>query len=204
MPAGQFTPGPILHFVQFNKPVLGYGIGSPVFLGTAVVAPDQEEEENKIPVLNDLGGRSVPFQLIQDGSLWIVLTTLNRFDLGVCRAIRSLQSGGPGEATNLNTLGSESGRARGTLVIGSQDFQLILVNSYGGTPSSGLPVAVQPDLNTARAFASCVPLKYKEDTKGTRVLEVAMALQCNNVFNPVTRGFRSYVESFGPFPIPSN
>lgn len=182
----QATPGPIDHYVQFR------GASQAVYLGTAVIAPEQEAEDFKIPVLNDLGGRSVPFQLIQDGEQWLVMTTLNRFDLSVCRAMRALISGGPDQP---KTLGSETGRARGTLVIGSSDFQLILVNTYAGTPSAG---ANAGDLNAARGFYSSTILKYKESTAGTRVLEVSMAIQCNNVFNPATRGFSLYTES-GPF-----
>jgi hypothetical protein len=179
MPAMQATCGPIEHFVVFP----GQSIAT--YLGSAVLAPEQEAEDFKIPVLNDLGGRSVPFQLVQDGEQWMVMTTLNRFDLAVCRAIRALPGGGA-------PLGSETGIARGTLVIGLSDFQLILVNSYAGTPSAGVNAAA---LNAGRGFYSSTLLKYKESTVGTRVLEVSLAIQCNNVFNPATRGFSLYTES---------
>lgn len=180
--AGQFTPGPIDHYVQLR------GEGTARYLGTAVLAPDQEAEDYTIPVMNDLGGRSVPFQLVQDGEDWLVMTTMNRFDMSVLNAIRALQSGGPDQP---KTLGTETGRARGTLVIGISDFQLILVNTYAGTPSAG---ANAGDLPIARGFYSSKILKYKESTQGTRVLEVSMAIKCNNVFNPVTRGFSLYTQ----------
>lgn len=191
MPAGVFTPGPIDHYVQIA------GQSSPLYLGTAVLAPDQEAEDFKIPVLNDLGGRSVPFQLVQDGEQWIVSTTLNRFDMQVMNLIRGLPSRGPGEGINL---GTETGRARGTLVIGVNDFQLILVNTYAGTPSSG---AGAGDLPRARGFYSATILKYGESTKGTRVLEASLIIQCNNVFNPQTRGFSLYAQGNPAVPNPN-
>lgn len=190
MPAGQFTPGPIDHYVLFR------GAQVAEYLGTAVMAPEQEAEDFKIPILNDLGGRSVPFQLVQDGEQWMIQTTLNRFDFGVYRSIRDRISAGPGQPT---ALGSETGRARGTLVIGSSDFSLILVNTYAGTPSSGLPIGVLPPLNALRGFYSSTLLKYKESTVGTRVLELALLFQCNNVFDPISRGFGLYSEAAGSF-----
>lgn len=189
--AGIFTPGPIDHYVQLP------GQSVPQYLGTSVLAPDQEAEDFKIPVLNDLGGRSVPFQLVQDGELWMVSTTLNRFDMSVANAIRALPGGGPGEG---RVLGQESGRARGTLVIGVNDFQLILVNTYAGTPSAG---ANAGDLQRARGFYSSTILKYGESTKGTRVQEISFIIQCNNIFVPTTRGFVQYQQGAVAVPAPN-
>lgn len=185
MPAGQFTPGAIEHFVRFR------GQSTFNYLGSAVIAPEQEAEDFKIPVLNDLGGRSVPFQLIQDGEQWLIMTTLNRFDMAILNAMRALPGAGPGQAA---ILGQETGRARGTLVIGSSDFELALVNSYAGTPSAGANAQLLPP---GRVFASTTILKYKESTAGTRVLEVSMAIQANNVFDPVSRGFTLYSQTVG-------
>lgn len=191
MAANVFTPGPIDHYVQVA------GQSTPLYLGTAVLAPDQEAEDFKIPILNDLGGRSVPFQLVQDGEQWIVSTTMNRFDMAVANLIRALPSRGPGEGL---ALGSESGRARGTLVIGVNDFQLILVNTYAGTPSAGTAPA---ELPRARGFYSATILKYGESPKGSRVQEISFIIQCNNVFNPITRGFSNYQQGAISVPAPN-
>ncbi len=186
MAVGQYCNGPIDHYVQFR------GESTAVYLGTAVIAPEQEAEDFKIPVLNDLGGRSVPFQLVQDGEQWLCMTTLNRFDMAVLNRLRALPGAGPGQVP---VIGQESGRARGTLVIGINDFQLVLVNTYGNTPSAGVNAG---QLNTYRGFASATILKYKESTAGTRVLEASLAIQCNNVFDPASRGFLLYGQN-GPF-----
>ncbi len=177
--SSQFSPGPIHHFVIFRNQ------STPFYLGTAVLAPEPENEKFKIPIMNDLGGRSVPFQLIQDGETWYVVSTMNRFNLPLARDIRALESGGAG-------LGQESGFARGTFSIGISDFMLILLNGYATTPAAG---TVPDRLNVGRQWFSCNLRKYKESTVGTRALEVAMIIECQNVFIPSTRGFKNYTES---------
>lgn len=183
--AGIYTPGPIHHFVQFR------GAAQPVYLGTAVAAPKQANEKFKLEVFNDLSGRSVPFQLIQDGEKWMVTTVLNRFNLQVLRAIRALESGGAG-------LGFESATARGTLVLGVSDFSLILVNQYAGTAAQGYQATAGTqvlDLNNSRAFATSNLRTYEENTAGTRVLEVGLAVECLSLFAPAnTLGFVTYSE----------
>lgn len=197
-----FTPGAIYHYVRFNNQSTAY------FLGTAVTAPRASKEKYEIPVLNDIGGRSARFQSVQDGNEWKISTTLNRFDLNLCRSLRFLDSGvaptvpatsGPPLGTAIGTLGTETGYARGTLVIGVSDFELILVNAYAGTPASGLPNLGSLDMATARTYYACSVMGYDESTEGTRVLEVAMAIQSRNVFNLTTdqetRGFFGYSEA---------
>ncbi len=199
---GQFTPGPIYHFVRFEDvdATTGY------FLGTSVTAPRADLEKFEIPVMNDLSGRSVRFQSVQDGSEWKVSTTLNRFDLNLVRSLRFLGSGvpvttpltGPPLGTAIGTLGTETGYARGTLVLGVSDFELVLVNSYAGTPASGLPNTASLDMASARSYYGCSLMGYSESTEGTRVLEVALAIQSRNLFHnvaePENRGFFLYSE----------
>lgn len=174
------TPGPIHHFAVFRDQSTVF------YMGTAVLAPEQEGEKFKIPVLNDMGGRSVPFQLIQDGEYWMVQTTMNRFDQQVTRKIRSLEGAGA-------PLGQEGLSARGRLVLGISDWSLILLNEYAAI---GNPIAsANPELNPMRCFFSANMRMYKESTVGTRVLEVAMAIECQNLFNPANRGFKLYAEN---------
>ena len=183
--AFQFTPGPIHLFARFrNNTTADY-------LGTSVVCPEPEGEKFKLPVMNDLSGRSVPFQLVQDGESHMVMATMNRFDITVYRAIRALESGGAG-------LGFEGPFARGTLVMGVSDFELILVNQYAGTVVqgfSGTAGSATADLNAGRRYFSSNLRKYKESTAGNRVLEIALAIECQNIFVPLTGGFALYSET---------
>lgn len=202
MSMGIRTPGAIHHFVAFRN---GAGnISAGYYLGTAVAAPEQDNEKFKIPVMNDLGGRSVPFQLVQDGEKWLVTTTMNRFDLGLCRSIRALEDGTNPVPAPIDTPstapgavpGTESALARGTLVLGITDFVLVLVNSYAGTASAGQFVGgiSASDLANGRTFYSANLRTYKESTVGTRVLEVAMAIECLPLFDQQTRRFATYAE----------
>lgn len=194
MALGQRTPGPIHLFVRFRNQSSG------VYLGTCVTAPENEEEKYKIPVMNDLSGRSVPFQLVQDGQIDYVYATLNRFNLFVYQNIKNVESGLPPTGAGQNpAIGIESGLARGTLSVGVSDFELIIINQYFGTPSSGIYIDGPSDLPVGRRYYSANMRKSKESTVGTRVLEIALAFECQNVFNLTTRGFSLFTEeSMGP------
>lgn len=188
MPAGQFTPGPQHVFARFrSNPVAQY-------MGTCVKAPDPEHEFYYIDVLNDIGGRSVPYQLIQDGENARVVLVMNRFDLNVCRGVRALQAAAGGGL--VSQLGVNTGYARGTLVIGSSDFELVFVNTYAGTPAAGLPLVAAATLNPGRRYFSVVPTKYKESTEGERTLQVAFAFRCENgALDGGSSGFALYSDT---------
>lgn len=194
MSQGIRTPGPITAFAALRDTAGNLSAG--FYLGTCVTAPEPEGEKFKIPVMNDLGGRSVPFQLVKDGETWLIPLTMNRFDYTLCQQIRALDGGGA-------PVGSETGLARGTLVIGISDFVLCLVNQYAGTPSAGTFVGGlgNSDLIVSRTFATCNLRKYKESTVGTRVLEVAMMIEAQNVFDQTTRGFTLLTEGAPAIPL---
>lgn len=188
MSAGQYTPGPQHVYARFrSNPVAAY-------LGTCVRAPDPEHEFSYLDVMNDIGGRSVPYQLVQDGENARIVLVMNRFDIVVCRQIRALQAAAGGGS--VSQLGTTTAYGRGTLVIGSSDFELVFVNAYAGTPAAGLPLSVATNLNAGRRYYSTVPTKYKESTEGSRVLEVALALRCENgAISGGVGGFALYSET---------
>lgn len=199
MPIGQRTPGPIDLFASFNDGAGGYTNG--FYLGTCIAAPESEGEKFKIEVMNDIGGRSVPFQLVQDGEKWFVMLAMNRFNYSLVSTIRALESGPTGSVTPA-PLGSESSVARGTLVIGISDWRLIAINRYWGTTSAGQFIGgiAASDLPKGRMFYSCNLRKYKESTQGTRVLDIAMAIECQNLYYPTTKSFSCYTEDATKFP----
>lgn len=176
MATDQFTPGPIHLFAAINN--------SPTYLGTCVAAPEPEGEKFKIPIMNDLAGRSVPFQLVQDGEVWMVMATMNRFNLAAIYALLAREGGGA-------NVGSETNIARGTLYMGVNDWKLIVVNGYANTSSAG---TTPGNLPGGRVFQSANIRKYKESTVGTRVLEVAMAIELQNIMStsPGTGGFGAF------------
>lgn len=183
MPMGTHTPGPIHLFARFR------GSSSIFYVGTCVAAPEPEHHKARIPIMNDLAGRSEPFQIVKDGENAIVYATMNRFDWLLLQSVRALDSSNtpPAAPAAGNTFaGQESFSTRGTLVIGYTDFQLILWWEYNsiagasGTANDAAPV---------RMYTSVELTDYKESTQGTRVLEVACAFKATSVYSIPNFGF---------------
>jgi hypothetical protein len=159
------------------------------FLGTCVTAPDISQYPKHIDVYNDYGGRSVPTQLIWDGSESRVAVTVNRLDLAVARNIRD-------QAERIGTLGRvgrETNLDRGSLEIGVSDMELIFRNTYYGT------VNATPGLPIGRWYFSTVLEAYEEHTTGTRVEEVSMLFRCNNYYLG-GNGHAQFTEDASEFP----
>jgi len=186
MSMGIRTPGAIHLFARSRL------ISVARHIGTCVTAPEPEHEKFRIPVMNDLGGRSVPFQTIYDGETALVIATMNRFNYELIQQMRALDS---------NALGTDMPGTRGTLTLGIRDWQLLLIYEYAGTLSAG-SFNGPSDLPLGRLYASSTIRKYKESTVGTRVQEVTLAIECNNIFSLNGTGqFALYTEDgtqFGP------
>lgn len=177
---GAFThvTGPQEIAVRFR----GQAQGS--YLGTAVTAPEIDLNFATINVMNDLGGRSVPFQKVFDGEQHVLSAVLNRVDMTVLKQIRDLTH-------NVSNLGYEGQIERGTLMIGNNDFELQFNNVFYG--QSAAPA--QSDTPAGRRYASAILLAAKESTVGTRVQEIALQFECNAVFNPTARAFDLFTEN---------
>jgi hypothetical protein len=188
------TPGPKELYVKFAASLTantGAGIGSTSatgwqFLGTCVTAPDISEFPKFIDVYNDYGGRSVPTQLIWDGSESRLACTINRIDLAACRNVRD-------QPSHVGVPGSEYNIDRGSLVIGLTDFQFAFKDTYFGTANA------TPGLPPGRVYFSVVLEGYEEHTTGTRVEEVSLLLRCNNI-REANGQFQQYSEDPAVFP----
>jgi hypothetical protein len=185
------TPGAIDHYVRLRQSIVTTSQTVPantwLYLGTAVTAPEPETENHYIDVLNDLAGRSVPFQLVYDGQSEMVITSLNRFSYSIYQAIKSMKPGGIGTDGGLQGAPQVG---RGVLVIGNYDFELVLVNTYYATQAAlNINNPGDTEYPAARYYKSVVLRKDKESTVGTRVTEVALMLQSNNAFNSTDRTF---------------
>lgn len=165
-----------------------------LYVGTAVTSPAVEADPAYIQVMNDVSGRSKPHQLIYDGETHALTVTFNRFDYNVWKALRDAYS----HSTVLADHGYDGRFERGNLVLGAGDFELALAYDYGGTPAAtvGLPLG--------RWYASAVVGAYREDTAGTRVMEISARFDCNAIYNPATREHWLYSEAVLPtLPSPS-
>ncbi len=168
MAAYQHAPGAIHHFVAFRNAPSSY-----LYLGTAEVAPEVEADIAYLPVMNDLRGRSKPFNLVFDGESHAVFSTLNRFDYPVWKRCRDAI----GHDATLSTLGREGRLENGNLVLGTGDFELVLAYDFAGT------AAATADLPNGRRYYSGVVGGWKESTQGTRVMSVAVRFDCNSLWN---------------------
>lgn len=169
-----YAPGAIEHYVTLRN-------GTSYYLGTAVTAPEVEGRPFYLNVINDIGGRSAPMDKVGDRAQHLVTTTLNRFDETVLQIITGLNtSTGLAAHTTLN---------QGTLTFGYLDFQLVLVYaaSVAGLTPSIFPVG--------RRYYQSQVVGLRESTVGTRVQEVTLAIECNEIFVPATRVFNFYTEN---------
>jgi len=183
------TPGPKEVYVLFRSSAFGNAGTDWQFLGTCETAPRPSTQPKFIDVYNDYGGRSVPTQLVWDGSESRMVCTLNRVDLAVARNVRDQ----PLHAGLLNTVGKETGLERGSLIIGVNDFELAFKNTYFGTANA------TPGLPPGRRYFSTVLEGYEEDTQGTRVETVTFAFRFNNIFLG-SSGFAQFTEDPAEFP----
>lgn len=182
MAVGTRTPGCQHLFARFR------GQTTIFYLGTCVASPEPEHHKARIPVMNDIAGRSRPFQVIKDGEGAIVYATMNRFDWPLLQSIRALDSANVFPSTpaagNL-AAGSEAANTRGTLVLGLTDFQLLIWWEYFGVAGASGSVN---DAQPVRQYNSVEMLDMKEAAPG-RAQEVACAFSCESLYSPTTRSF---------------
>lgn len=175
------TPGAQELFIQFR------GESKPLYWGTAVTAPEFEEIPRFIEVNNDLAGRSEPFQLIFDGFSAMVSVTVNRLDLGVMQMLRDHAN----HVGTGNSLGLDGLDDRGSLVLGRNDFSVIVRNSFANRVVGNLNVVGLPK---GRNYMYCTLMGYKESAAGTRAMEAACVFRAWNAWQGPGLGFRCYSE----------
>lgn len=173
------TMGPVEIFI---KPRINGTLNSSwTYFGTSVTSPEVEIKESFLPVMNDLGGRSVPTTQVWDGEQHVLSATLNRFDPDVYAYLRTRSAIGTTPVTGEKL-------QRGRLFIGYNDCQCLLVNSFkGGLGDTG-------NMPAGRLYYSAKFAGSRESSVGSRVYEIAIILEMNGVLDPATRLFSLYTE----------
>lgn len=175
MPTNFRCLGPIEHFYRpFGQNTFNY-------LGTAVTSPMMKEGDSFLPIWNDIGGRSVPTQLISDRRKAIVVTTLNRFNWTNYNTLKGM-TGNPGNAFYEETL-----LDHGVPVLGVGDIDLFLGFTFGGVVSGA-------DTPSGRLYYGCVLKDWEEQSQGSRVVELTLYFEIYGRLNPSTRTFAKYSE----------
>lgn len=171
-----YAPGAVEHYVRIR------GSSSAEYLGTAVTAPEVETRPAYLNVINDIGGRTLPMQKVGDREQHVITTTLNRFDYDVYNRLKITGNGSGG-------LGFHDNTTQGVLTLNYLDFELILV--FAAVLAN--PAAF-PAYPVGRRYWSGQIVGSKESTVGTRVQEIALVIECNELFNPANRVFDLYTE----------
>lgn len=176
MPTDFRSLGPIDHWVR--------PIGSANFshLGTATTSPSIREGDAYLPLVNDIGGRSNPMQLVRDRRKITVVTTLNRFSWQTYNFLKSLR---PIGGVNSLTFAEEM-TDHGLPVLGVSSFELLLTFSFGTLSGADTP--------TGRIYFGTVLKDWQEDSVGTRVVDLTLVFESYGLFNPTTRSFLRYTE----------
>lgn len=78
-----YVPGPALIYVGVAN---SQGV-TPEFFGTGETAPDVDVNGSLIPVMNDLGGTTLPFDRIWDGEEAMISVVINRFNWATMRKL---------------------------------------------------------------------------------------------------------------------
>jgi hypothetical protein len=171
--------GPIEHFI---RPI---GNSSWLYLGTAVQTPEIDEEDMLLPVMNDIGGRSVPVDYTQDRRKAIVTTTLNRFNYTTYNIMRGMRPPGNSGAVFYTDTVVDHGVPT---IAYRYAFELLLAYTFTGTLASA------SDSPSGRMYYAAIPRKYRESSLNSRVAELSVLFECIGKFNPVDRSFPLYTE----------
>ena len=182
MAATPHTLGPGHVYVRFRGNTEGN------YVGTAEVAPVIEVEQPKLMVMNDLAGRTYPFQKVEDGERHTYTVVLNKFDYAVWKGVRDTYY----HQLSIINHGSDDRFKRGSLHMGIGDFQLIHVHDFTGVLPAH-PLA-QVDEPVGRLYCSAELVGYKEDPSANRVQTIAAVFRCDALYDSSTRRFNLYTE----------
>jgi hypothetical protein len=176
------TLGPVEHFIRPD------GTGPWLYLGTAKVSPEEEREDFLLPLMSDIGGRSVPHDYVRDRSKSFVTTTLSRFNRSTYRRLRL-------ETVTAPAVGDlvETPILNGTPILKYSHFELLLLNHF---TANGINVPSE-DQPKGRCYYHAIPRKFREDRAGSRSVEATILFECIGILDETfvtTRRFDVYTE----------
>lgn len=182
------TTGPVHIYTRFR------GVSTFSYLGTAQISPEVDGDPSYLPVINSMKSVSKPMQKIYDGESHAVTALLNRFDMGVWRRTRDPQS----HSATAADYGVDAAIEIGSLVMGTGDFELMLVNGFFGTSAAGAA-----EIPQGRLYFSSVVGNYREFNAGTREHSVAVRFDCDSARDAGTGEFKLYTEVLSGYTIPA-
>lgn len=158
-------------------PNLG-GSRVPLFLGFAEYHPVNQSEHNWQPVFSDQGGPVTPFDKEFQGATEEVVIDFNKFNDDVFDLIEAE----PRPANNF--VGATSRLDRGSLLIANNlYFVMWLRFTFFGTINS------PSDASPGWCFYCCNVAGVHTPKQGTKTLVKRLVVECNNLYDPATKGF---------------
>jgi hypothetical protein len=172
MPAANSFPevhvtGVVHHWVRANLS----GSQSAFYLGTAEVTPQMQIRKYKTNVMNDIAGRTLPFQKTYDGEAAVVSTLLTRWSKYAYDAI--LNQGKSLGLVHAWGAGSETRWSRGALVYGQLTFEMwqVFDNSLNTTIAT-------PGLELGYYWPQVEILDHDTVSAGTGPNKLQLVLDC--------------------------
>ena len=163
------TTGPVHHFVRVPPdPADGTPAVVYYYLGTCQTNPVIRIRKNRLNVMNDLGGRVVPFQELEQGESASISLLLNRFSNTAYSSLMTLPQG----TWSSESPGVETRYHRGQLTYGLHTFGLYQIFDWYGQSFPGADQIIQ-----GYYWPTCEIVDH--DT------HIVHALYCHEVRSPV-------------------
>lgn len=194
--------GPVQHFVRAT----GSGDTGIYFLGTAEVTPQMQRRRYRQNVMNDLAGKTLPFQKTYDGEAATVSTLLTRFSKLAWELIlvAGYDAGMIPDFNGAPYSGSETRWSRGQAVYGAMTFEVWQVydNFFN-------PAGASANMEIGWYWPQVELLQHDTVAAGTQAEKLLLVFDCTPKFIPqassqtVTgneRGWTLYTNSPADFP----
>jgi hypothetical protein len=181
------------------------------YLGTCETQPQVKHQRMRLDVFNDIGGRKVPFQQIEQGEIGLLGFMLTRFSYTAYQAIQ--KSGGlDGNGTTAGMgAGKESNLGRGALSLGRTSMRIWMLYQFGfgaDTPTVAGP-ATTAGLPRGRHYYSALLSAHEIADSGTAAEKLLLVFNALPIWlgtaggsagSPERNGFKLYSEAEADFP----
>ena len=171
--ANPFTSGAVSCFISISNTVQ--------FLGHTEAGPDINHRFEREPVMSDLSGSRIPFDVMFQGETAIVGLTLTRWNSAIMDAVEK------GLNTASALLGSDGDLARGTLMqLEGATYPLVLISEHRTKATM-----TAAGMETGRRYLFAVPDQLT-DIRGRRANKKRISFFCHSGYNAATRRFQLY------------
>jgi hypothetical protein len=179
--------GAVHHYIQVRGDTNIY------YLGTAEITPQMQREKVYQNVLNDIGGKTLPFQKTYDGEHALVSVLLTRFSRTAWDFL--LRSGEASGVTMPGFSGVETRISRGHAVYGRSDFKLWQVFDF-----ALFPQVASANLEIGWAWPQVVLQDHDTMAAGTQAEKLMLVFDCQAQWLGAGNGFALYTNDPADFP----